>query len=71
MEVMGSGNFLALTDFDEQLLDNCMECGHRSFTIMGGAFAGIEVESRMLSHEATFGVGYGICIYHPLSEEVK
>jgi aromatic ring-opening dioxygenase LigB subunit len=71
MEVMGSGRFSALTDFDEQLLERSMECGHRSFTIMGGAFAGTEVESRMLSHEATFGVGYGVCIYHPLSEEVQ
>ena len=71
MEVMGRGDFGALTGFDEQLLDDSMECGHRSFTIMGGAFDGMKVESRMLSHEATFGVGYGICIYHPLSEEVQ
>ena len=71
MEVMGRGDFVALTGFDEQLLDDSMECGHRSFTIMGGAFDEMKVESRMLSHEATFGVGYGICIYHPLSEEVQ
>lgn len=71
MEVMGRGDFGALTGFDEQLLDESMECGHRSFTIMGGAFGEMKVESRMLSHEATFGVGYGICIYHPLSEEVQ
>ncbi len=65
MEVMEKGNFAELTNFDEQLLENSMECGHRSFTIMGGAFEGVKVESKMLSHEATFGVGYGICIYHP------
>lgn len=69
MEVMGKGDFEALTDFDEQFLDDSMECGHRSFTIMGGAFDGEKVEARMLSHEATFGVGYGICIYHPVSVE--
>ena len=55
---------------NEQLLDDSMECGHRSFTIMGGAFEGTQVESRMLTHEATFGVGYGICIYHPQAKEV-
>ena len=71
MDVMGRGDFGALTGFDEQLLDDSMECGHRSFTIMGGAFDGMKVESRMLSHEATFGVGYGICIYHSLAEEVQ
>ena len=69
MEVMGRGDFGALSGFDEHLLDDSMECGHRSFTIMGGAFDGTKVKSRMLSHEATFGVGYGICIYRPLSEE--
>ena len=65
MEVMGQGDFAALTGFDERFLDRAMECGHRSFTIMGGAFEGIPVKVRRLSHEATFGVGYGFCIYHP------
>lgn len=69
MEVMEKGDFEALKGFDERLLEDCMECGHRSFTIMGGAFEGVKMESRMLSHEATFGVGYGICMYHPLTEE--
>ena len=64
MEVMGSGDFEKLTGFEEDFLDKSMECGHRSFTIMGGAFDGTEVESRRLSHEAVFGVGYGFCIYH-------
>ena len=32
---------------------------------MGGAFEGTEVVTRRLSHEATFGVGYGFAIYHP------
>ena len=67
MKVMGVGDFDALTSFDEDLLDKAMECGHRSFTIMGGAFEGINKETVELSHEATFGVGYGFCIYHPLS----
>ena len=66
METMGKGDFRSLPLFDERLLEDSMECGHRSFTIMGGVFEGMEVESRMLSHEATFGVGYGFCIYHPL-----
>ena len=65
MEVMGRGAFSELTAFDEDFLDRAMECGHRSFTIMGGAFSGTEVTVRKLSHEATFGVGYGFCIYHP------
>jgi len=41
-----------------------MECGHRSFTIMGGALQGKKLTVRKLAHEATFGVGYGFVIYH-------
>lgn len=69
MEVMGQGNFAALKDFEEKFLDRAMECGHRSFAIMGGAFEGTPVAVRKLSHEATFGVGYGFCIYHPEKTE--
>lgn len=64
MDVMGSGDFEKLKEFPEDFLDESMECGHRSFTIMGGALEGTTVESRRLSHEAVFGVGYGFCIYH-------
>ncbi len=63
MDVMGDGEFEKLVEFDEGFLDESMECGHRSFTIMGGAFEGMEAECRRLSHEAVFGVGYGFCIY--------
>ena len=66
MRTMGEGDFGALASYDKALLEKSMECGHRSFTIMGGAFEGINFETKELSHEATFGVGYGFCIYHPL-----
>ncbi len=64
MEVMSLGEFSKLKEFDEGLLEASMECGHRSFTIMGGALEGKKVIPTPLSHEATFGVGYGFCIYH-------
>ncbi len=64
MEVMGRGAFGELTGFQEGFLEESMECGHRSFTIMGGAFDGTALTVRRLSHEAVFGVGYGFCIYH-------
>lgn len=65
MNTMGAGDFKSLVNYDETLLDASMECGHRSFTIMGGAFEGLKINTKRLSHEATFGVGYGFCIYHP------
>ena len=65
MEVMSRAAFTELLDFPDSLLDKCMECGHRSFVMMGGVFDGVAVEPTILSHEATFGVGYGFGIYTP------
>ena len=66
MEVMGRAAFKELLDFSGVLLDECMECGHRSFCMMGGVFDGVPVRTEILSHEATFGVGYGFGIYEPM-----
>lgn len=68
MRVLASGNLRELLAFKESLLEGSMECGHRSFCIMAGAFDGQSVEARNLSHEATFGVGYGISIIKPAAE---
>ena len=65
MDVMGKGDFKKLLTFDEDFLEESMECGHRSFTIMGGALDSLDPIVRVLAHEATFGVGYGFVMYHP------
>lgn len=69
MEIMGSGSFAKLFDFEEGFLDQAGECGHRSFVIMAGAFDGVEVEPRRLSYQDTFGVGYGICTFRSIKED--
>lgn len=63
MKAMGKGSFGELFNFDPSLLDKAEECGHRSFAIMAGALDRLAVTSKAISHEATFGVGYGICSY--------
>ncbi len=63
MDVMGRGDFGELLDFPEDFCEKAAECGHRSFTILGGAFDGIGVQAQALSYEGPFGVGYGICTY--------
>lgn len=68
MEVMGTGNFSELFDFSEKFCEKAGECGHRSFTIMAGAFDRTDVRAQCLSHEGPFGVGYGICTYEVLGE---
>ncbi len=66
MEVCESAEFDRLLDFDETFCDKAAECGHRSFVMMAGALDGLSVRAEKLSHEATFGVGYGICTYEIL-----
>lgn len=63
MDVMGSGEFEKLFDFDEAFLESAAECGHRSFVEMAGAFDGLAVKTQKLSHEGPFGVGYGVCTF--------
>ncbi len=65
MDVMGRAAFGELFSFDEEFCDAAGECGHRSFTIMAGCFDGTAVKSERLSHEGTFGVGYGVCLFTP------
>ena len=65
MEIMGKGQFDELFSFTEKSLEAAAECGHRSFTMMAGAFDKQAVISRKLSYEGPFGVGYGVCLFLP------
>ncbi|EFB74958.1 AmmeMemoRadiSam system protein A [Subdoligranulum variabile] len=60
---MASGNFLEFLTLDPSLCQRAAECGLRSFQIMAGALDGLAVEPRLLSHEGTFGVGYGVALF--------
>lgn len=65
MDAMKKADFGALFGFPELLLDEAAECGHRSFTIMAGAFDGKDVKAGNLSYEGPFGVGYGVATFLP------
>lgn len=69
MDVMGRGAFGELLEFSEEFCEKAAECGHRSFTILAGAFDRTAVKAERLSYEGPFGVGYGICIYLPCGED--
>lgn len=60
---MASGNFLEFLTMDPSLCERAAECGLRSFQIMAGALDGLAVRPRLLSHEGTFGVGYGVALF--------
>ena len=71
MEVMQSGDLKQLLTFDEIFLNKAEECGHRSFCIMAGAFDGVKLSPHILSHEATFGVGYGTGYFLPEEDDMS
>ena len=68
MDVCGRAAFGELFDFDEDFCERAAECGHRSFVIMAGAFDGMNVTAKTLSHQDVTGVGYGICTFYPKNE---
>ena len=62
-KAMASGNFLEFLTMDASLCERAAECGLRSFQIMAGALDGLAVAPRLLSHEGTLGVGYGVALF--------
>lgn len=68
-EALGSGDFLTLLTLNENTCEKAAECGLRSFWIMAGAWDGWAVQSRLLSYEGPFGVGYGVAAFHPVKPD--
>ncbi|HZK02158.1 MAG TPA: AmmeMemoRadiSam system protein B, partial [Anaerovoracaceae bacterium] len=62
---MESGDFLKFMQFDEGFLEAAGECGLRGFVVMAGALDGISVDSKLLSYEGPFGVGYAVASFYP------
>ncbi len=69
MDVMARAAFGELLEFSEDFCEKAAECGHRSFTILAGAFDRTAVEAQKLSYEGPFGVGYGVCRYKALGPD--
>ena len=71
--IFSKGDFSALLGIDEEFCEAAAECGHRSFVIMAGALDGWNVESKLLSYQGPFGVGYAAAAFRPIgpSEDRK
>ena len=63
IRAMEEGDFLSLLTMDAGLCERAAECGLRSFQIMAGALDGLGVDSKLLSYEGPFGVGYGVAFF--------
>ena len=57
-DIIKEVDFKKLISIDQELFYKAGECGLRSFFIMAGALNGLNVNSKILSYEGTFGVGY-------------
>jgi len=57
-ECAETADFRRLLAADPDMCENAGECGLRSFVILAGAMDGLKTESRVLSYEGPFGVGY-------------
>jgi MEMO1 family protein len=67
-ESFRTSDFAKLMNLPASLSEPAGECGLRSFIIMAGALEGIETESRMISYEGPFGVGYTVAAFVPKAE---
>ena len=62
-KAMKTGNFLEFLKFDEDFCESAAECGLRSFIIMAGALDKKSVNSKLLSYQGPFGVGYAVAAF--------
>ncbi len=62
-KAMNTANFLEFLKFDEDFCESAAECGLRSFIIMAGALDKKSLNSKLLSYEGPFGVGYAVAAF--------
>ncbi len=65
VQAIGCGDFDHVVSLKSDLCEEVGECGIRGFCILGGVLDGNSYTSEVLSHEATFGVGYLVASFHP------
>jgi MEMO1 family protein len=57
-DLVEAGDFDALADIDDQVIEGGGECGLRSFIALGGFSGHGTIPTRVLSYEGPWGVGY-------------
>ncbi|MCI8815080.1 MAG: AmmeMemoRadiSam system protein A [Lachnospiraceae bacterium] len=67
-KIFTQGDFYSLLDMDPAFCESAAECGQRSFLVMAGAFDGWKVQSKLLSYQGPFGVGYAVAAFRPIKE---
>jgi len=67
-EALKNGDFLSMLKIPERIRERAGECGYNSLMILAGCFDRQDVEAKLLSYEAPFGVGYAVASFSPTGE---
>lgn len=68
-EALAKGDFLKLLSFEPHNVSKAAECGLSSFIMMAGVLDSYQVESKLLSYEGPFGVGYAVAQFQVLNQD--
>ncbi len=58
-----NNDLVGILNIAKDLREQAAECGYHSLVILCGALEGLSIESKMLSYEAPFGIGYGVASF--------
>lgn len=58
VNLLDQGDFKSILEFDLDLSERAGECALRTLIILGGFLDKLKIESRVISYEGPFGVGY-------------
>ncbi len=65
LSYLALGQLEKVAELDPERCDEVGECGIRSICMLAGIMEGRDYVPRLMSHEATFGVGYAIAAFLP------
>jgi MEMO1 family protein len=71
VDIVESADFARLFKLDPALVEEAGECGLRSIFALAGAVDGYAVDSKVLSYEGPFGVGYLVARVEPLEPDAR
>lgn len=64
IEIIKNNDLSQMSSVKSSLADKAAECGLRSFVILSGILDRYDYQSKLLSYEGPFGVGYAIASFH-------
>ena len=64
-DALAKGDFLSMLKMPDKLREAAGECGYNSLMILAGCFDKQDVDSKLLSYEGPFGVGYAVASFSP------